>query len=267
MTGPGAFAVVVGRGAALRTLRGAVAAGAATLAAMSAHNAYRVLRLRSEADRHDHELDHDGQVGAATGPPLHLAVLGDSTATGFGLTDPDLAYPRRVASGLSEALDRPVVVRCLAHRGARIADVTRDQVPRLAGYPADVVAVWVGANDVLGRRLPFQVRADTEAMVDALRAVLPDASLLLGGTPDLGDAPALPSPLDALVSRASRWVARAQEVVAARAGVMFTVLESGQPADKFGPDGFHGSAAYHAEAAALTVGHILRAALSSLASR
>lgn len=253
-------------GRAARALRGAAAAGAATLAAVSAHNTYRVLRLRTEADRHDHDLVHDGLVGAAGGRPLRLTVLGDSTATGFGLTDPHLAYPRRLATGLSEALGRPVALRCHARRGARIRDVTEHQVPKLAAQPPDLVVVSVGANDALGRRLPFQVRADTAVLLDALRVAAPGARLFLGGAPDLGDAPALPAPLDGIVSLASRWVARAQGAVAAGAGVAFAVLESGQPPDKFGPDGFHGGPAFHAEAARMTVEVLLEGPLAALSA-
>ncbi|HEX2027614.1 MAG TPA: GDSL-type esterase/lipase family protein [Nitriliruptorales bacterium] len=237
-------------------------AGAA--AGVVLHNGLSVLRLRRIADRHDHRLVHDAVVGVRPGPPAHLAVLGDSAPAGMGLTDPASAYPHQLATRLADALARPVRLTCLARRGAGTRDVTAEQVPRLAGLRPDMVVISVGANDALGRRRPRQVRADTVALLAAVRAAAPDAAMLLGGAPDLGHAPGLPRPLRGLVGVACRAVARAQASAAADLRVPFGLLPP-QPPDSFGPDSFHGGPATHARAAELTVAALLSS--SALATR
>lgn len=229
-----------------------------SVAALVAHNARVVLTLRARSDDHDHALEHDGRVGDGGGPPLRLAVLGDSSASGFGLADPDDAWPTQVARLLHERTGRPVDVRCVAVRGARMRHVTQRQVPLLGGEHWDVVAVSVGANDALGRRLPFQVRRDTEQMLAAIRDAAPDAALFLGGAGDLGSSPVMPWPLRAVLTGQSLRVAAAQREVAEAAGIPFDVIPR-LSTEHFGPDGFHGGASAHRIAAEVTVDRLVAA--------
>jgi hypothetical protein len=74
-------------------------------------------------------------------------------------------------------------------------------------------------------------------MVRAIRAVAPDARIVLVGAPDLRHAPALPQPLRRLVGWLTGRVGRAQAGWLAEHGV--DVVEIGTPASDFGPDGFH----------------------------
>lgn len=227
------------------------------LLGLGAHNARLVLRLRATSDRHDHQLEHDTTLGTG-GPPLRLAVLGDSSATGLGLADPDQAYPRQTARELSRLLRRPVELRALGHRGTRIRHVAAEQVPPLHRLRPEAIAISVGANDALGRRSPRQVRADMHRLLDDVAAAAPGAALSVGITPDLGSAPSLPQPLRRVVGWQCQRVGRAQAEVLDERGVPWTRLPP-QPVDHFGPDGFHGGVACHAEAGQLTAQVLSRA--------
>lgn len=81
--------------------------------------------------------------------PLWVA-LGDSTAQGLGASAPDRGYVGRLLVRLREREDRPWRVVNLSVTGARIADVVRNQMPRLgdAGKP-QLVTCGVGANDII----------------------------------------------------------------------------------------------------------------------
>lgn len=251
-------------------VRAAGAVAGASFLGVTAHNARIVLRMRARSDDHDHPLQHDtvlaggpsGREGVADAP-LRLDVLGDSSASGYGLGDPDLAWPRQLAARLRDRLDVAVAVRCVAVRGARIRHIRELQVPQLER--PDVVAISVGANDVLGRRLPHLVRRDTAAMLDAVRAVAPQALVVLGGPGALGKAPSLPWPLNRLLTWHAGTVARHQEIAARSRDVPFGVLPP-LPRDHFGPDGFHAGAPAHALAAEMTV-EALRPQLEDLAGR
>src|SRR5437762_11589317 len=64
----------------------------------------------------------DGRYGTEhPGEPIRLALLGDSSAAGYGVTRPRETPGALLATGLVERLRRPVVVRSLAVVGATSA--------------------------------------------------------------------------------------------------------------------------------------------------
>ena len=105
-------------------------------AVLDAREPYRAYWDRSNADA----LRADG--------PLWVA-LGDSTAQGVGASRPDRSYVGQLLD-LLHTDDATWRVVNLSVSGARIADVTRDQVPRVLdlGEPA-LVTCAVGVNDVI----------------------------------------------------------------------------------------------------------------------
>lgn len=194
------------------------------------------------------DLEHDARVGSGTTPPLRLTVLGDSTAAGFGLADPDQAWPRQTASELSRRLDCPVDVRVHAVRGHRIATVTDEQVPNLDGTDPDIVLVSVGGNDALGRVAPWNVRRDQRRMVRAIRDLVPQAILVIVGAPRVDQAPVLGPALSTGLAAACMATRNAQRRQAQADGVVLFFLDP-LSLDEFGPDGLHASVAAHARAA------------------
>ena len=122
--------------------------------------------------------------------PLWVAV-GDSTAQGLGASAPFHGYVGQLLVQLREVQRRPWRVINLSVTGARVRDVTGDQVPRIdeAGEP-ELVTCAVGANDVI--RFGFRrVAAGLRALITALPrgaviATLPQG-LLPARTAELND--------------------------------------------------------------------------------
>ncbi|MDX1619849.1 MAG: SGNH/GDSL hydrolase family protein [Nitriliruptorales bacterium] len=197
-----------------------------------------VLRLRGGAPDPPGPLDHDGRVGGGAGEPLRLVVLGDSAAAGYGLTDPDAAYPRRLARRLSERTGRPVALTSFAEDGARIADLASTQTARIP-RDADVVVLAAGVNDALGRRRPHEVEADTDALIEAVTARVPDAEVVVVGCPDLHTAPGFPWPLDRVVGWSCRRTREAQRRASEGRPVRFVSYPTPPTVDMYGADGFH----------------------------
>lgn len=81
--------------------------------------------------------------------PLWVAV-GDSTAQGIGASAPDRGYVGQLLVRLRDEQHRPWRVVNLSATGARVADVAREQIPRIsdAGEP-ELVTCAAGANDVI----------------------------------------------------------------------------------------------------------------------
>lgn len=217
------------------------AAAGLGLLGVAVHNATRVARLRRDGPAEGGERTHDAVVGEGLGEELRVLILGDSAADGFGITDAQLAFPRQVAVRLAAATGRRVRVASVAENGATTATLTRDQLPvlRRRGGDVDVVVLSVGVNDAVARHAPRQVRTETGALLDAARAAVPDADLVLVTCPDLGTAPRIPRPLRDLLGWSCRRVARAQLRAARDAGVAVAEIDGRVDASMYGVDGFH----------------------------
>ncbi len=81
--------------------------------------------------------------------PLWVA-LGDSTAQGIGASTPDRGYVGQLLGRLRERESGAWRVVNISLTGARIADVVREQLPRLDELgEADLVTCAAGANDLI----------------------------------------------------------------------------------------------------------------------
>jgi lysophospholipase L1-like esterase len=147
-------------------------------------------------------------------PPIRLAILGDSSAAGYGALLAQDTPGARLALGISEAARRPVRVHNVAVIGAESKDLA-EQVDEL-GSGDDLALIMIGANDVTERTKPAVAVVFLEAAVRRLRAA--GLEVLVGTCPDLGVIGPIAQPLRAYVGHASRRMARAQTVAVVRAG-------------------------------------------------
>ena len=234
-------------------VRRAFLAAVGLVLAVVVYDLAAVLRLRSRAPDPPAPLDHDGRIGTGPGEEaIRLVILGDSAAAGYGLDDPDEAYPRELAQRLHEQRGVPVDLVSFAEDGARIADLIATQVPRIPA-DADVVVLAAGVNDALGRRPPEAVEADTVALIEAVADRVPDADVLVVGCPDLHTAPGFPWPLDRLVGWSCRRTCGAQRRAAQGRPVRFVSYPTPPTVEMYGADGFHPGALGQAAAAEAAV--------------
>jgi lysophospholipase L1-like esterase len=200
---------------------------------------------------------HDNTTWAAAGvsrtrPPIRMAVLGESTAAGYGAYRDRDTPAVRLAIGISETARRPVHITNVAVVGAESKDLL-DQVEALGNAHPELAVVMIGANDVTERTKPAAAVALLEEAVRRLRAK--GAEVVVGTCPDLGTIRPLAQPLRAYARHLSRAMAKQQTVAVVRAGGRTVSL-----GDLLGPlfmtrrelfaeDQFHPSAAGYAEAA------------------
>jgi lysophospholipase L1-like esterase len=187
-----------------------------------------------------------------TRPPIRIALLGDSTAAGYGVyRDRDTAGAR-LAIGISEAARRPVHLTNVAVVGAESPDLGV-QVDVLSGKRADLAVIMVGANDVTEGTKPAVAVPFLEDAVRRLRAH--GTEVIVCTCPDLGTIRPLAQPLRAYARRQSRNLARAQTVAVVGAGGRTVSLGDllgplfMTRLDFFSEDRFHPSAAGYAAAA------------------
>lgn len=180
------------------------------------------------------------------GPAIKVALLGDSSAAGYGVHRVEDTPGARLVSGLSSRADRRVYLREFAKVGAKSSDLGA-QVDRTLTIKPDLAVILIGANDVTHTVLPsHSVRYLSEA-VRRLRVA--GIAVLVGTCPDLGTIKPIGPPLKQVARSWSRRLAAAQTIAVVEEGGRTVSLGSvlgpefaAAPALLFGPDQFHPSA-------------------------
>jgi lysophospholipase L1-like esterase len=197
------------------------------------------------------------------GPAIRIALLGDSSAAGYGVDLVEETPGAVLGSGVSQQAGRRVYVRKLCRVGAQSHELV-GQVQRALPMRADVAIILIGANDVTGRMLPSQSVRHLSDAVRTLRQA--GVEVVVGTCPDLGTVRPIPQPLRQLARFWSRRLAAAQTIATVEQGGRSVSLSSilgpefdAAPALLFGPDQFHPSAKGYASLAAVLIPSVLAA--------
>ncbi len=257
------------RAAAARRLASAAAYGGGGLSLVGA-SLYGVLRTEAKLARRaigaaDNRVpDATGWYGRGRpGPAIKLALLGDSSAAGYGVSSVEQTPGAWLGSGVAERADQRVHLREYAKVGAQSSDLHR-QVSLALQTDPDAAVVLIGANDVTHTVLPSEsVRHLSEAVRRLQEA---GVAVVVGTCPDLGTISPLPIPLRQVARAWSRRLAAAQTIAVVEAGGRTVSLGSilgpefaAAPALLFGPDQFHPSAAGYEALARVLVPSVLSA--------
>ncbi|MGH2810809.1 MAG: SGNH/GDSL hydrolase family protein [Actinomycetota bacterium] len=181
-----------------------------------------------------------GRFGDSDLPPLHLAVLGDSTAVGLGADFED-SYPWRLSQRLGEFFS--VRLDVLGASGAKTSDVAESQLRRAIEMKPDLVLVAIGANDATHMTMIRNVRKHMGTVLDRLAEAGIDT--VVAGPPHMGTSRAFPQPLRALSGINGKRVGAAIRKETLRRGLPFIDLSVTAPAFKdepqkhYSPDMFH----------------------------
>ena len=204
-------------------------------------------------------INHVVRPSASTSArTLRLAVLGDSTTAGVGVSRPEDALPYLIATRLADAEGASVHVVSYGWAGARMADVAGSQLrraleplrahesePFLPG--ADAIAIVVGANDATHQTSPRRYRADLRRLLATVRHSAPGARVVVAGIPALRGALPQIEPLIFIADSFARLLRPISRDEAAAAGVAYADLAAEVPPrirgrdDVLSADRFHPS--------------------------
>jgi lysophospholipase L1-like esterase len=162
-------------------------------------------------------------------PPLHLVLMGDSLAVGYGSEDPTETVGVILANELAEVAERPVQLENVARVGAESIDllVQLGEVREFTSRP-DVAVIIVGANDVMHLRPLNESLGALRTTITELRGM--GTRVVLASCPDLGTVRPFFEPLRYFAHWLGRLHATSQTIVALRAGARTLSL-----ADSLGP--------------------------------
>jgi lysophospholipase L1-like esterase len=206
------------------------------------------LARRTIGEPSEHAPDPSGSYGKPRRgvKPLHLAVLGDSSAAGLGVDDAAETPGALLAGMLARDLRRRVELDVQAVTGAQSKDLDI-QVQRALRHPVDVAVIMVGANDVTHRVPPGTAARSLGRAIATLQQS--GAKVVVGTCPDLGSVAPLLQPLRKIARIKSRQMAQEQTVVAVEAGAVAVSLgdllgeEFSRNEHLWSPDRFHPSPA------------------------
>ncbi len=259
----------VGKPGAARKLVAAAAYGGGGLSVVGA-SLYGLLRVEATLARRTighatgEPPDCTGWYGKARpGPAIKVALLGDSSAAGYGVASVQQTPGAHLASGLAEGADRRVYLRSVAFVGAQTRDLSR-QIDRALTIEPHVAVILVGVNDITHSRRPSESVRLLDAAVRRLREG--GTEVVVGTCPDLGTLEPIAPPLRQIARLWSRRLATAQTIVTVEAGGRTVSLGSvlgpefaATPAVLFGPDRFHPSAAGYSSLASVLLPSVLAA--------
>ncbi|HSE10817.1 MAG TPA: SGNH/GDSL hydrolase family protein [Nocardioidaceae bacterium] len=260
----------MGKAAAARRLASAAAYGGGGVSLIGA-SLLGVLTAEAKLARRaigdplgDPTPDATGWYGKGRpGPALKMALLGDSSAVGYGVDRVDQTPGAHLASGLAEGADRRVYLRSLAVVGAQTRDLG-GQIDLALPMEPQVAVILIGANDVTHRVFPSESVRLLEHGVRRLREA--GVEVVVGTCPDLGTVEPIAPPLRQVARAWSRRLAAGQTIAAIEAGGRTVSLGSilgpefsASPKILFGPDQFHPSAAGYSSLASVLLPSVLAA--------
>lgn len=197
------------------------------------------------------------------GPALKIAMLGDSSAAGYGVDTVEETPGAHLASGVAEAADRRVYLHSVAKVGAQTKDL-REQADRILPMEPHVAVIFIGANDVT-HAVP--IRTSVRLLDETIRRLrAAGIHVVVGTCPDLGTIEPLAPPLKQVARAWSRKLAAAQATAVVEADGRAVALASILSSEftrlsdlLFGPDRFHPSAAGYARMTAAVLPTVLAA--------
>jgi lysophospholipase L1-like esterase len=185
-------------------------------------------------------------------PSIRIAMLGDSSAAGYGVSRDRDTPAAQLAISISDVARRPVHITNVAVVGAESRGLGA-QIDELDTAHVQLAVIMIGANDVTHRIKTAESVRHLESAVRRLRERGID--VVVGTCPDLGTIRPLAQPLRAYARRLSRTLAAAQTVAVVSAGGRTVSLGDllgpmfASSRDMFSDDQFHPSAAGYAAAA------------------
>ena len=197
------------------------------------------------------------------GPAIKIALIGDSSAAGYGVQKVEQTPGAQLASGLVEGADRRVYLRSFAFVGAQSRDLD-EQISHALPMEPDVAVILIGVNDVTHTVRPSEsvrlLELGVRRLLDA------NVEVVVGTCPDLGTIEPIAPPLRQVARSWSRRLAAAQTIAVVEAGGRTVSLGSvlgpefaASPKVFFGPDQFHPSAAGYASLASVLLPSVLAA--------
>lgn len=148
-------------------------------------------RVRKRVPHLPEALAPNGVAGAS-GTPLRLLVLGESTMAGVGVDRHENGFAGALARRLAESLNQTVTWRVVARSGYTVRQVREKLLTEVSGEAPDVIVVGIGGNDAFQLTNPFVWQTQVRQLIIDLRDRFPKTPILFTAVPPIREFPAFP---------------------------------------------------------------------------
>ena len=179
--------------------------------------------------------------GSGKNKPLRILVIGDSTVAGVGVQDFDHSIAGWLSNILSEQTGRSIYIKPHGHNSATSGQIHEFVVPHIEQEPFDYISLNIGTNDTKNFHTGRRFCREFGGLIYALRTRFPDATIIWSGITDLAHIPALPFPINKILSIRSRILSRNGKILCAERGALAPESKWQPTLDNFSDDGFHAS--------------------------
>jgi lysophospholipase L1-like esterase len=177
------------------------------------------------------------------GRPLHLLALGDSIIDGVGTSHMGESLPVQFARALAEQTGCRIEWLIEGKTGNTIDDVLSCLAEVQESFPADLILLSVGVNNVTGLSSTRYWRARLRELLDRLEGRFPGARIIFAGLPPMARFPLPPQPLRfSLGLRASTLDRIASSMIGNYPNARHVPTLINPAENEFCEDGFHPSA-------------------------
>ncbi len=184
-------------------------------------------------------------AGVSSREPLRIVAIGESTVAGVGAALHTQALTGQLALRLAERSGRAVHWQACGLSGATVRQAHLALLPVVAATPANLIVLAFGVNDVLEHTSARRYAARLAELIEAVRARVGPAPVLVSAAPPMARFPSLPKLLAtylgaraALLDGAARRIRLADLVHVTSAVQVLPAM--------FADDGFHPSPAGYA---------------------
>ncbi|NUO00880.1 MAG: SGNH/GDSL hydrolase family protein [Saprospiraceae bacterium] len=152
---------------------------------------FQGVRVKKTMPKLPEATGNEGIAGTPE-PSLRLLVLGESTMAGVGVDTHENGFAGHLARYLAAQCATGVAWNVVAKSGYSAKKAREKLVPLIAGEPADLIVVGLGANDAFELNRPWVWGRDASALITAIRAKAGNAPIVFLSMPPIKEFPAFP---------------------------------------------------------------------------
>lgn len=176
------------------------------------------------------------------GDTVRVLMIGDSTIAGVGVQTFENSLSGIFPKLLAEKTGKPVVSRTCGNSSATAESIRDYVLPNLEHAEYDYVFLSIGVNDSKNFHSGKRFCKAFGSLIWALRTRFPDAKIIWSGIVDVGNIPALPSPLNKILSIRSKLLDRNGRILCMERSALAPQSNWQPKSENFSEDRFHCSA-------------------------
>jgi lysophospholipase L1-like esterase len=135
--------------------------------------------------------------------PIHMTIVGDSLARGWGARDPRDTLTARIFEFVRRRHPGTTMIN-LGVPGATTDDIARTQASLVRPRTCSLIVVIAGANDVQKYYTPAHFQRSYTRLLQRLRTRDPQAAIIVMGMPDIALSRRIPWPAKPVIAGLSR---------------------------------------------------------------